>query len=82
MRSARIGRAELELNVVRVAERQDVQPELWAEVLDAPMRRPARVEQAHGPREVVAAGHGEAEVVEPDPIGVPQPLERKVGIGL
>src|SRR5215212_3868051 len=56
--------SELQLDVVRVAEGQDVHAKGVAEIGDFAVGHPSFVQQLPRALELVAAGHAEAEVIE------------------
>src|SRR5437870_10067902 len=61
------GGRQLDLDVVRVAERQNVDPER-RQGFDLPVRHPSPVEDLHRPLQLVAARDVEAQVVETDAV--------------
>src|SRR6185503_15246090 len=65
-----VARAQLQLHVVRVAEEQRVQlqPDHRAEVLDSAVGYAALVKQGRRALQLLAAVHGERQVVQPDPV--------------
>src|SRR2546425_13353513 len=75
--------AQLELDVVGVAEDQDTDPERLAEIPDLAVRDRVAIQHAHGIIEGGAGGHLEAHVVETDAVLVEAVgLDGALGLGM
>ena len=61
-----VRRGQLELDIVRIAERQDIHPEIFPKILDRAVRHIALVENLSRAIEIFAVGDGEAEMIQPD----------------
>src|SRR5262245_28614571 len=61
-----VGRAQLKLNIVRVAECQNVQAKIASQILDLAMRHAPLLENARRSIEIRPAANREADMIEAD----------------